>query len=89
MQVNTTNPLTTAVIRALYAAILAGAVAGLTAYQTTEDGNAAVITGVLAGLGVLMARGAGEGLYDQHRQAVNDQRPSDVGFNRLAPKPRE
>jgi hypothetical protein len=79
---NASSPIGSAAVRALYSAVVAALIAGLTAYQTTDDQKAALLTGALAGLGVLSTRGLGEGLYDQHRDAAGAVKKGDVGAPR-------
>lgn len=76
---NTNNAWTTALLRAAYAAVITGLIAGLTASQTGASDRDAIVTGLLAALTVLATRGGLEGVYDQHRNAVGNTSSSDVG----------
>ena len=78
---NTSSTWTTAFLRALYSAVIAGLLAGLGASQTGSSDRDAVIIGAIAALTVLSTRGLGEGLYDANRQASGDVRASDVSAN--------
>lgn len=75
---NASSTVLTAFLRGFYLALIAGLTAGLTTLQTTNDNRAAVITGLLAGLAILGARGLGEGGYDASRQNAGDVKSSDV-----------
>ena len=75
---NTSSTLTTAILRGLYVAVVTGLIAGLTAYQQTDQAKASIITGSLAFLGALGVRGAFEGMIDSARQANGNVSPSDV-----------
>jgi hypothetical protein len=75
----------TACLRALYSAVIAGLVAGLTVLQTTSDTRAAIITGSLAGLSILATRGGVEGAFDQTRQDAGRVSSADVNAT-VAPK---
>jgi hypothetical protein len=66
----------------MYVALIAGAIAGLTASQQGLSEREAIVTGLLSSLGVLSARGLGEGAYDAKRQSFGDVRASDVTSNR-------
>lgn len=81
---NLNSAFATAIIRAFYAALITGALAALTSYQTGAGTNEAIVTGLIAGLGVLAVRGGLEGVYDQARADANEQRPGDVGYDQLA-----
>ena len=74
----TSSTVGTAALRALYAAIIAGLVAGITTYQTTDDTKAAILTGALAALSMLGYRGVGEGAYDAKRQDEGKVSKADV-----------
>jgi hypothetical protein len=78
---NTSSTMTTALIRAFYSAIIAGALAGLTASQQGSTDREAVIIGAIAALGILGTRGLVEGAYDTNRDANGDVRGSDVTPN--------
>ena len=75
---NTNSTLTTALLRGLYVAVVAGAIAGLTVYQQTNNGHNAVITGLLSFLGALGVRGGLEGAVDSSRQSAGNVKASDV-----------
>lgn len=75
---NANSTILTALLRGLYVAIVAGLVSGLTVLQTTDDNRAAVITGLLAGLGALTVRGGVEGIADANRQHDGEVKPGDV-----------
>ena len=75
---NVEGTFTTALLRGLYVAIVAGAIAGLTAYQQNDDEKAAIITGLMAFFGALAMRGGLEGVVDNGRQKRADVKPSDV-----------
>lgn len=77
----TSSTFGTAILRALYSAVVVGLVAGLTSYQTNNDTKDAIIVGVLAALSILMTRGAGEGSYDQSRQDAGAVSKADVQPN--------
>jgi len=57
---------------------LSGLLVGLTAMQTGASDRDAIITGAISALVAMGARGAGEGIYDQHRDDTGDVRGSDV-----------
>lgn len=78
---NTSSTMTTALIRALYSAVIAGALAGLTASQQGSTDREAIIIGLIAALGILGTRGLAEGAYDANRNAHGDVRASDVTAN--------
>lgn len=75
---NPGNTWVTAMVRAAYAAIITGAIAGLTASQSGSADRDAILTGVLAALSVLAMRGGLEGAFDARRNAAGDVRRSDV-----------
>ena len=75
---NASSTVLTAFLRAVYLALITGALTGLGAYQQTNDGKASVIAGLIAGLTVLAGRGLGEGAYDATRQTNGDIKPGDV-----------
>jgi hypothetical protein len=75
---NTSGTFSTAMLRGLYVAIVAGAIAGLTVYQQTNNGHNALITGVLSFLGALGVRGGIEGAVDSSRQSAGAVSSSDV-----------
>lgn len=77
----TGSTFTTALLRALYSAIVSGAMAGLTAYQRTTKTSDAIVIGLLAALGVLAVRGVGEGAYDASRQSSGSVSSADVQPN--------
>jgi len=81
---NLDSALGTAILRAVYAALIAGALTALTSAQTGAGNRDALLTGAIAALTVLAMRGGLEGIFDQHRAAINDQQPGDVGFDQLA-----
>ena len=68
-----------ALVRALFSAVVAGALAAVAAYSQTQSFNAAIWAFVAAALGALGIRGAAEGVYDGHRAAKGLVHPSDVG----------
>lgn len=72
---------TTAFLRALYVAVIAGLTAGLTASNQGLSDRDAIITGSLAALAVLGTRGLGEGAYDANRDAKGEVKASDVTPN--------
>lgn len=76
---NLQSPISTAVLRGVYLAVITGAIAFLTAWQTTDELKGPVTVGLLAGLGTLTGRGLLEGGYDQRRQDHGSVKPSDVG----------
>ena len=78
---NTSSTMTTALIRAFYSAIIAGALAGLTAMQQGLSDREAIISGAIVALGILSTRGLLEGAYDTQRDATGDVRGSDVTAN--------
>lgn len=68
-----------AILRAIYSAVVAGAIAAIAAYQTGgKDTNDAILVGVAAALSILATRGGIEGLSDRQRQITNDVTPADV-----------
>lgn len=76
---NTQSTFTTALLRSLYLAVIAGCTAGLTAFNTTNNNTrAALITGALAALAVIGGRGGIEGTIDSARQGNGQVAPSDV-----------
>lgn len=75
---NTGSTLGTAVLRGIYVAVVAGLIAGITTYQTTDDEKAAILTGALAFLGALGVRGGIEGIADTSRQEKGKVLTSDV-----------
>ncbi len=75
---NTSSTFTTAMLRGLYLAIGAGLSAGLTAYATSDDERAAILTGLITALAALGFRGGVEGGFDARRQANDNVKPSDV-----------
>jgi hypothetical protein len=70
-----------AFVRSLWQALLAGALAAVTAYQTMDiqDWADAWPAGLVAGLSILVTRGLIEGTYDGRRDDAGDIKPSDVG----------
>lgn len=77
----TSSTFGTAVLRAVYSAVVVGLVAGLTAYQTNDQMKDAIIVGVLAALSILMTRGGVEGAFDQSRQDEGKVSAADVQPN--------
>ncbi len=75
---NTSNPMTTAIMRGLYTAVGSGLITGLMAAQQGLDDRGAIIVGAIAGLFALGFRGGIEGTFDQHRNTTGDVRASDV-----------
>ena len=76
---NLNSPMATALLRAVYGAVLVFGIAVLTAHQQGQSWDQALTLGGLTGLGVLAARGGIEGRYDAKRQAAGDVKPGDVG----------
>jgi len=53
-----------ALFRAALSGVVLGAIAGVTAYQASNSGKVALLTGILTGLGVFASRGGVEGTVD-------------------------
>ena len=56
-----------ALFRAFLSGVVLGAIAGVTAYQASNSGRAALLTGILTGLGVFATRGGVEGYVDTQK----------------------
>jgi hypothetical protein len=65
--------------RGVLVALAAAVSAGLAAYVQTGDVQLAIAAGLVAAAGALGFRGVAEGLYDGHRSATGNVKPSDVG----------
>lgn len=76
---NTSTALGTAILRSVYLAIGMFLLAFLPAYAVTDELKGPLIAGGLSALGALGFRGFGEGIFDEHRNATGDAKPSDVG----------
>lgn len=70
-----------AFVRALIVGFFTALLTFLTNLQQGQPSDKAMLAAAIAWVGVILARGFGEGQYDASREKNNDVRPSDVGYS--------
>jgi hypothetical protein len=83
-----TPQMSAALILAAWTAVPSAILVALATWSQTDSLKLIIIAGVTALVTPFATRGAGEGAFDSHREAVGDVEASDVGAH-SPPLPRE